>query len=137
MKFKTVFLAILTLVSPLFANATVKPTVQELMGYSTLVATATINSIDEPYINQKVVSLNVVDVLAGELSSSDVVLTVLDNTVINKGIHDFVGFQTDGKVRIYFLKFINGEYSLSDSWFGIAEQSQDLMEQISDSRRKI
>lgn len=135
--FKTIAFALITLTSSLVASATVKPTIPALMSYSTLVATATINFIEEPYVNQKVISLNIIDVLDGSLSDPNVTLTVLDNTVINKGVYDFHEFQSDGIERVYFLKYSNGEYSLSDSWFGIEQATPALLGLIENNRIKI
>ena len=57
--------------------------------------------------------------------------------MINKGVYDFHEFQSDGIERVYFLKYSNGEYSLSDSWFGIEQATPALLGLIENNRIKI
>jgi hypothetical protein len=112
------------------ALSTVKPSPTELAKYSTLIVVAQITSISKPYVNQSVVTLKVKDVLRGHQPQLPIVLTILDNSMIVKGSLNFSAIKETGINHIYYLNYSEGEYKLSDSWFGVIPASEDQSSKI-------
>jgi hypothetical protein len=112
------------------ALSSVKPSHVELAKHSTLIVVAQITSISKPYVNQSVVTLKVKDVLRGHQPQLPIVLTILDNSMIVKGSLNFSAIKETGINHIYYLNYSEGEYKLSDSWFGVIPASEDLISKI-------
>jgi hypothetical protein len=112
-------IALSILAMPYSANATVKPSTDELVSYSSLVVSATIKSIKKPYVNQSIVTLSVSNVLHGHQEEFPIILDLLDNSMIVKGSLDVGAIMRTGKEHVYYLNYKNGGYHLSDSVFGV------------------
>lgn len=114
-----ILLFVLSIVFTFNSAATVKPTINQMVSYSSLVIVASVVNHEAPYVNYAKLTLQVDEVLGGEWDGTPLVIEMIDHTPIGKGVHDFVGMAADKSPRIFFLKKEGSAYVLSDYWFGI------------------